>query len=184
MVKPMSATIPSMWPDDIKADVLPPIAILRSQAEKIRDLTQSILFAEVTTTTGHDDFSVHRLELVAPRLGDRRYGVLSVTHRTDFYPLVMEADCFRPRTLDVQKVRKQALESLASSWMGVDVRTHIPTRSWPPPDDWRPVVADQEEFFLRIGEVLRSMEVRSVISSMIASSNEKNSNGVAEPTAS
>ena len=72
------------------------VARNRYQAAKIRELTNGIIRAEVTTTTGHEDFVVHRLELVAPQLDNRRYGVLSATHRTDIYPVVLEADCFRP----------------------------------------------------------------------------------------
>ena len=61
----MPTTIPSLWPSDIMVDVRPPLEILRGQAEKIAEITQGILTAEVTTVTGHEDFAVHRLDLVA-----------------------------------------------------------------------------------------------------------------------
>src|SRR5436190_24344142 len=105
----MPATIPSLWPNDIVVDVLPPLEILQAQATKIGEITKGILTAEVTTVTGHEDFVVHRLDLIAPKLDDRRYRILTATHRTDFYPVVLEAECFRPK--DPQTLR-QVLSSL------------------------------------------------------------------------
>ena len=93
----MSAAVTSLWPDDIKVDVLPPLAILRYQAAKLSKLTEGILEADVVTTTGHEDFAVHRLDLVAAKLDGRAYRILTATHRAAFYPVVMEADCFRPK---------------------------------------------------------------------------------------
>lgn len=93
----MPATIPSLWPDDIKVDVLPPLTILKLQAAKLREITRSILRAEVTTVTGSDDFVAHSLDLIAQALDGRRIRILTLTHRTDLYPIVIEADCFRPR---------------------------------------------------------------------------------------
>lgn len=168
----MAATIPSLWPE-IKVDILPPVAILRAQANRLGELTQGILEAEMTTVTGEQDFVAHRLDLIAPALDGRRVRVLIATHRTDFYPVVIEADSNRPKKLATKDVRKAALETFAASTMGIDIRTHLPTREWPPVDDWRPIAANQDEFIKRVGEVLQSREVRSVIDSMIALSNQK-----------
>jgi hypothetical protein len=169
----MAATIPSLWPEDIKVDVLPPVVILKYQAAKLRELTKGILQAEVTTTTGWDDFVVHRLELLAPQLENRRYGVLTVTHRSDFYPVVLEADCYRPRH-----------QFAAGPLVGAAGSAVTTTAPWPPKNDWRPVAANQDEFLKRVGEVLRSMEVRSVIDSLIALSNQKSLAGDAGDEAS
>lgn len=169
----MTATIPSLWPDDIKVDVLPPLTILRFQASKLRELTKGILHADVVTTTGQDDFVVHRLELVAPQLGNRRYGILTATHRSDFYPVVLEADCFRPKE---PLVAGRSLASIGEHLAALDT-------SWPRRNDWRPAAGDQDEFVKRVGEILRSREVRSIIDSMIALSNEKNQPADAETAA-
>lgn len=167
----MIATIPSLWPD-INVELVPPLTILRAQANRLGQLTKGILEADVTTVTGDDDFQVHRLDIRAPSLGDRRVRALTTTHRTDYYPVVLEAECFRPR----QRVGV-AVEAATRVLPGF-------VQAWPNKYDWRPIVKDQDEFLKKVAEVLRSMEVRSAIESMIALSNEKNSSGVAEPVAS
>lgn len=168
----MAATIPSLWPD-INVDLVPPVTILRAQATRLGQLTKGILEAEVTTVTGDKDFTMHRLDLIAPALDGRRVRVLTATHREDYYPLVLEAACFRPTTANMLEVRKQAMEMLGSSLSGIDLRTQAPMREWPPPNDWRPVAANQDDFLRLVGEVLKSMEVRSAIDSLIALSNQK-----------
>lgn len=171
----MPATIPSLWPEDIKVDVLQPLYILKSQASKIGELTKGILEAEVTSVTGSDDFVVHRLDLIAPNLDGRRYRVLAATHRADLYPVVLEAECFRPKRT---YVAANAMARMASGELP------LPSQAWPPADDWRPVANDQDEFIKRVREVLRSGEVRAAINSMIALSNEKsNSSGGSESAA-
>lgn len=169
----MAATIPNLWPDDIKVDLLPPVTILRAQANKIGEITQGILEGEVTTVTGEKDLVTHRLDLLAPSLDGRRVRVLSATHRDDFYPVVLEADCFLPKFVDLRNVRQAAQTAMAEQLSGLDLRTHASARPWPYPTDWRPVVSNQDEFLKRVAEVFRSMEVRSVIESMIALSNQK-----------
>lgn len=174
----MGTTMTSLWPDDIKIDVLRPATILKIQADGLARLTHDLVRAAVTTTTGYEDFVVHRLELIAPRLDDRRYGVLNATHRADFYPVLLEADCYRrirrprqprPNSSAAQAaVLAHALGELAGAV--ADAANGPPP--WPP-DDWRPVAANQDEFVKLVGEVLRSREVRAVIESMIALSNEQ-----------
>lgn len=159
----MTTMIPTLWPEGIKVDVLPPLTILRYQAAKIRELTKGILEGEVTTVTGPDDFVSHRLDLIAPTLDGRRFRVLTATHRADFYPVVLEADCFRPQRSAFLGASLPSIGQIATAAMS----------PWPHKGDWRPVVNNQDEFLGRVGEVLRSGEVRSVIDSMIALSNEK-----------
>lgn len=184
----MAATIPSLWPDDIKVDVVPPVVILRYQAAKIGELTNGIIRADVTTTTGQEDFVVHRLELIAPLLDGRRYVVLTVTHRSDFYPVVLEADCYRPRRQIIMGVTGD-LARVTAALSEVVSTIGTATHPWPNPGDWRPIAPNQDEFYKRVGEVLKSMEVRSAIDSLIALSNqrrqpseggEQGSNGTAE----
>jgi hypothetical protein len=168
----MPTTIPSLWPSDIMVDVRPPVEILRAQAEKIGEITHGILTAEVTTVTGHEDFASHRLDLIAPKLDGRAYRILTATHRTDLYPVVIEAELYRPTKVSAQAVKNLGMQSLAVSF-GVDTRTEYPLRAWPPVDDWRPVASNQGEFLNRVAEVLRSPAVRAAIDSLIALSNEK-----------
>lgn len=169
----MPATIPSLWPDDIKVDVLPPLTILKLQAAKLHGITKGILDAEVTTVTGPDDLVTHRLDLIAPTLDGRRTRVLVATQRTEFYPVLIEAEVYRPTKVSAQAVRNLAMQGMAAA-MGVDTRSEYPTRDWPPVNDWRPVANNQDDFLKRIAEVLRSPTVRSIIDSLLALCNEKN----------
>jgi hypothetical protein len=169
----MPTTIPSLWPNDIVVDVRSPLEILRAQAEKIGEITQGTLTAEVTTVTGHEDFATHRLDLIAPKLDGRAFRILTATHRTDLYPVVIEAELYRPTKVSAQAVKNLAVQTLAAP-MGIDLRSEYPLRTWPPVDDWRPVASDQSEFLRRVAEVLRSPTVRAAVDSLIALSNEKN----------
>lgn len=177
----MAANIPSLWPNDIKVNLLPPLTILRTQADALARLTDGIVQADVITTSGHEDFVVHRLELYAPLAALRRYGILNVTHRTEYYPAVLEADCFRPKSIRDGRGRGHDVfgaalaASIAQTGLTEAVTRALGTPDpppWPHPDDWRPVAADQDEFVERLGEVLKSREVRSAIDSMIARNNE------------
>ena len=168
----MIAAATSLWPDDIKVDVLSPLTILRYQAAELRKLTKGRLEADVVTTTGQEDFVVHRLEIVARQLGDRRYGVLTVTHRAAFYPVVLEADCFRPKeTRTLAHVLGEHVAAVTAMSSALNAEINPP---WPPKDDWRPAANDQDEFLKRVAEVLRSPAVRATIDSLLALSNEKN----------
>ena len=160
----MPATIPSLWPDDIKVDVLPPLTILKLQAAKLHGITKGILDAEVTTVTGPDDLVTHRLDLIAPTLDGRRTRVLVATQRTEFYPVVLEADCYRPKD---SYPFGRSLAAISEVVAGMSAE-------WPRSNDWRPAANDQDEFLKRIAEVLRSPTVRSIIDSLLALSNEKN----------
>lgn len=178
----MPATIPSLWPEDIKVDILPPLTILKLQAAKLREITHGVLRAEVTTVEGPDDLVAHRLDLIAMALDGRRVRVLTAIQRTEFYPVVLEAQVYLPTKVSAQAVKSLAMQGIAVA-TGVDTRTEYPTRDWPPPDDWRPVANDQDEFLKRIAEVLRSPTVRSIIDSLLALSNEKNQPADAESAA-
>lgn len=164
----MPTTIPSLWPSDIMVDVRPPLEILRGQAEKIAEITQGILTAEVTTVTGHEDFAVHRLDLVAAKLDGRAYRILTGTHRAAFYPVVIEADLYR------LSYKEAIARTIAGNSLAAALTSVTGGSSWPPTDDWRPVANDQDEFLKRIAEVLRSPTVRSIIDSLLALCNEKN----------
>src|SRR5687767_8074725 len=131
----MSATIPSLWPQDIRVDVLPPLVVLKVQAAKIQELTKGVLEAEITTVTGERDFTVHRLDLVAPELDDSRYRILSVTRRTEFYPVVIEAELFRPKPAKVPFTPALVAPLVGAMALGIPQVSTEPDR-WPHPDDW------------------------------------------------
>lgn len=161
----MAATIPNLWPDDIKVDLVPPLVILRAQADNLSRITQGILEGEVTTVPGDHDYVSHRLDLVAPALDGRQYRILVATHRAGLYPVTVEADCFRAR-------RPADGAAAGSTAPLVSVAGTPHQLAAPSPPDWRPVAVDQAAFLKLVGEVLRSAEVRSRIDSWIAASNQ------------
>ncbi len=173
----MVATIPDLWPG-LKLDTLSPATILRHQVAYIRVKGNGILDAELTTVTGTGDFIIHRLDLIAPVLDRQKYRVLTATHRADYYPVQIEADCYR--ISDNKFAYNPQRAPWAEAVSAINPLRFDQESVWPSEGDWRPVASDQESFLSRIREVLASKKVRAVIESFIARSNEQNtvSNGV------
>lgn len=162
----MVATIPDLWPR-LKLDILSPAAILKSQVDYIRKNGQGVLDAELTTVIGKDDFIVHRLDLIAPASNGQRYRVLVATHCSEYYPIQIEADCYRPKT------RTVTVPSISTMLKGHNQDTsRTEALTWPPVNDWRKIARDQSELLSIVGQVLQSAEVRSAIESFIARTNE------------
>src|SRR5262245_42701361 len=93
----MATTIPDLWSDDIKVDILSPLAILRTQVGFLEQKTQGILRAQVATTST-DVWLQHQLDLIAPALSHYRVTLLTAQHgRPDFYPVMVRAGCFAPK---------------------------------------------------------------------------------------
>lgn len=78
--------IPNLWPvDQVRVDVLTPLAILRVQAAKLKEISRGLLEAEVATTTTDKRVS-HSLDVIAPMIHYRQ-SLLTVTHaRVIVYP--------------------------------------------------------------------------------------------------
>lgn len=146
-----------LWPDDISVDVVTPLAILRAQVGPLQRKTKGLLRVNVSTQTSSDgDSVIHKMDLVAPALGNYRQEILSVTHTKDrVYPAQIEAECFVP------------------SYDGYD------------PEDgaWRPEADTEQEFIRLLGKVLQSSPVRSVIHSLLARINEQTAEGPGEAPA-
>ncbi len=151
----MASAIPDLWPDDIRVDVVTPVAILRAQEGSLEKKTKGILHTKLSTTTG-EDWVQHQLDLVAPLL--QKYRVTLLTARHDLkivYPVIVTARGFR-----------------------LDSKSGFPT---PPPPLAMPnaaLEADQREakteneFIDLVKSVLQSRSVRGLIESLIAQSNE------------
>lgn len=161
-------TIPNMWPEDIQVNALSPLVILKLQAEGLRERTKGVLEAEVTTTKGAEDFEIHRLQVVARQFGSSRHGIVSVTHRAEFYPAIVEAKVFRFRAIE----RKELLPSFDYSIAHLDGLRAGTAVIWPPPGDWRPVAASQNELISLLGQVFMSVPVRALIEDLLARSYE------------
>jgi hypothetical protein len=145
--------IPDLWSDDVKVDVLTPLAILRTQKAYLERRTQGILRAQVATTTT-DAWVQHQLELVAPALNQYRTVVLTARHNADLvYPVIVRSLDYLAPPLSPSRAAPGAAEA--------------PER----------LANSQDEFIALVREILRSGPVRSLIQSLIARSNEVRSEG-------
>jgi hypothetical protein len=148
-----------LWPDDIKVEVQSPYAILMSQKSLLATKTKDILRADVSVTTT-DSQTRLGFDLIAPSLENYRRTILYATSKKDdVYPVTVEADCFLPRS---PTTLPEVLEKVSQRGLGAKSN---PGRQ----------AATQQEFIDLVGQVLRSAEVRSLIQSLIARSNEKGS---------
>ena|SRR5438132_3219006 len=78
--------MPDLWPDDFgKASDVPPIAILKEQADLLAKKTKGEILGEITTVTAGANLS-HHFMLVVPRMENYRYHLLTVTHSVGLYP--------------------------------------------------------------------------------------------------
>jgi hypothetical protein len=159
----MVTTIPDLWSDDIKVDVLPPIAVLKTQEGLLARKTQGMLQAKLTTTET-EKLVQHGLDLIAPALNFYRERLLSATHDREMpYPVTVTAEAFAPDPPRSGGFR-----------FGGD------------PREMQKRAATDEEFIRLVREVLQSPEVRALIHSLIARingvSSEKQMNGPTDST--
>jgi hypothetical protein len=146
----MVTTIPDLWSDDIKVNVLPPIAVLKAQEGLLSRKTQGMLQAKLTTTET-DKLVQHQLDLIAPGLNFYRERLLSATHSADMlYPVTVTALAFDPEPLTPLSLLQAAI-----------ARARDPSRL-------QRRAATDDEFIRLVGEVLQSQTVRALIYSLIA----------------
>ncbi len=109
----MSVPVHDLWPDIRAVPIVPPIAILREQAQLLAEKTGGLLHGEVTsaslpgvrrsvpsvtnaaemslsaTASGPAVDLVHTFHIVAPSLSNYRYSLLNVRHDYRLYPAVV-----------------------------------------------------------------------------------------------
>ncbi len=144
----MTTTIPDLWPDDIRVDVLAPLVILRTQESNLRRRTQGILEGHVSTVEDNG-LIYHKLDVFAPALGYSRT-VLAAKHGHDSpYPVTVISQAFvsKPKAIP------------------------IPAMPFERPDNERDA-ATEDEFIKLVREVLQSGHVKAIVQSLIARSNE------------
>ena len=75
-----------LWPDDFgKFTVVPPVVILREQADLLGKKTKGLITAEVRSYEDNKQFR-HKFYLVVPTLGNYSYLLLSAAHDIRLYP--------------------------------------------------------------------------------------------------
>jgi hypothetical protein len=78
----MPREIPSLWSELLKPGILSPLAILKSQAEALKEQTNGILVPEIDSEE-HLPRIKHILFIVVPALDGFRYSALEVVHHKD-----------------------------------------------------------------------------------------------------
>lgn len=146
----MAVTLPDLWSDDIQVSVVTPLVILRSQVAYLERKTQGILRADVATSSS-DAWLLHQFDLIAPALRDYRRTLFTAKHNKDMiYPVYVQADCFAPANPFAM------VSAVAIGGSPADQRT----------------ANTQDEFIDLVRSVFRSGQVRSIIQSLIARSND------------
>ncbi|MGO8788726.1 MAG: hypothetical protein ACLQVL_15275 [Terriglobia bacterium] len=92
----MVNAIPDLWPDIEQSKVVPPVAILREQAAALGEKTGHLLEGRVNSRIGEDGNFIHSFYVVAPTLDNYSYGLFSITHGADQYPVTVP----HPRRMD------------------------------------------------------------------------------------
>ena len=149
--------IPDLWGDDIKVDVLSPLAILKVQGELLGTKTKGLLAG--LTTSGlagakQEREEIHQFDLHSPAVNYTE-NVLTVRHKQG-----------RPYPVDLRLQTaidwpKQLWEASGSEY------SEDGTSS-----DCR--CGNEKEFLLALRAALQSPPVRSAIDSILAMSNERN----------
>lgn len=161
----MNTAIPDLWSDDIKVDVLPPLAILKAQEGLLARKTQGMLEAKLTTTEA-GDLVQHQLDLIAPSLNFYRERLLTATHdRLRPYPVTVAAECFAPK-MEVSQGTLAPIQQMGKALSEVH-RALVP-------EAIQRKAATDAEFVQLVREVLQSAEVRALVSSLIARINQNN----------
>ena len=148
----MPDTIPSLWPDDIKVDVLTPLMILRAQAGLLSRITKGILEAEVVVEqaklggNGGTPVTQIHLDLIAPALNRSGYRILTTQYSDEMaYPTHIQSNYVANEDL---------IAALTSS-------------------EYKKAPSNEKEFINSVSNILRSSKTMSLIQSLIARSNEQ-----------
>lgn len=153
----MTTKIPDLWPEEIRADVLPPLVILRAQASFVEQKTKGILEAEVTTTEA-EQWVYHDLCLIVPAMNRYKIGLLGAWHRSKaIYPVYIIADLAE---------NTPASEMIPSR---VQMQMQLPCSPCP---EFSRSAHTQEEFITVVRDILQSGKVRAIIQSLLARSQE------------
>lgn len=150
----MSENIVSLWPDEIRPEILSPMTILQAQAKALATQTGGVLLGEVKREEGEGNKVTLAFEFVVPALDNYRRRILNVVHDKDSaYPAVVDAEIFRSSTAHV-------IKTFLEENIGVS-EGKFANR------------ADSDQEFIEIfKKVIQSPPVLSSASSLIARANE------------
>ena len=171
---PAVAEIPDLWGQDIKVDVVSPLAILRTQAELLSQKTKGLLIGRTNSmVVGEKETAkeeVHQFEIFAPVVNYTEY-IFDIRHKLKRpYPVTITL----PEPIDWPKELLPPPPKGLLQPVGGLIETLSTTKSAA-----RCECRDGDVFTRALGVVLTSSAIRSVIDSLLVMSNERN----LEPTA-
>ena len=149
-----------LWPEDIKQiEGKAPVTILREQASLLGRKTMNIVEAKVRSVrvpsgpswTDHGDF-VYAFDIVAPALSDYRYGLFSMAHGVEMYPLKIKISAEIAN--EVQSKIATQVADLALD--GANILT----------------VQSQDEFLEALKAILNSAKAQQIVKAILAQSTE------------
>lgn len=145
----MTSNTKSLWPAQIKPDILSPRQILSAQANALTLLTKGVLVGELSEDK-KDDEVILTLDMLAPAI-NYRHRVLTARHPVGLlYPVLLDADVFRPKGI-------MALQGIGGIFEGKKSASQ----------------ADSDDELVKLVErVLTSSAIVSMAQSLIALSNE------------
>jgi hypothetical protein len=148
--------IPDLW-GPISVDVVSPLAVLRSQAGRLSGHTKGLLTADVRTAVDNAGVT-HTFQIVAPSLKGYRYDLFSAAHDPELiYPVTVSfrpwQDDDRSDDLRLPSGRTLDINALAGG---------VPGRK----------AATTDDFVEMVREALTAPYTQSIVSSLIAKSNE------------
>lgn len=126
----MTNEIPNLWPTDaIVVNALTPAAILRYQVPLLRQSTQGLLDAEVTTVNDDKNVEMH-LDVVAPALRNYRHRLVSIYHKKNLvYPVSIASEGNAVYSVISQDDFIQRLKSILTSAQTIAVLQSLLARS-------------------------------------------------------
>ncbi len=145
----MPTEIPDLWGDDIRVDIVPPLVVLKTQAEAISRRTKGMLTADVSSSRDVDDDGAvecrHKLLLQARSIGYHGEELLQIQHYENrYYPLTIELPT-------------------GIVWDYADSDTPTAYRR----------CNDQDELLAALGRALTSPPTKAALNSLLARVNEK-----------
>lgn len=162
----MAGKIPNLWPTEtVSVNTLSPLAILRTQAENLTNLTQGLLIGEVITDDRQEEGVYHHFDMIAPALDGYRHRILTVKHDPSMLYPVSYSVAVRS-SIVAPPARVKMGEAISASVNLSDVLTAKNSKAI------GPVANTETEFIEVLRGVFNSGYVLSVINSLIARSNE------------
>jgi hypothetical protein len=146
----------SLFPEDIRSDVVSPYTMLLTQAEALAEQTKGILAAEVSLVDVPDEQQAATFDVVAPHLGYHFRALRAVYRKALPYPVTLEADYFKSKG------------SEAIYFPGPPPPPEVREQRVKPMNE----AASDLEFSSRLKMVFESSEFKALLISLIARSNE------------